>query len=546
MANLIASEHGSFWKKIVFCILTILVPISIVALHHGGPTWDEILDFEGVNGAFWHGVNTIKGLNPSLQSITFDLEYFGNATRWITYLFWRFTHTPLWESFSGISRTSYVLSSGYITLNHLNAIFFGFLGLVFTGLLAQLLSGKKAAVISICLLMALPAWLGHSWMNSKDIPFATSYLLYTLSSTLIINLHLFPRTASYWRRLPFVLKLTSVALLAGSRISSIPFLVISEAVFVAILINLNARKSLLPFILTFFAGLAFALFLTPQGWSDPFGYPFEAISFISSRQSVDSPAQVFFYIGVNLFETIPLVLLLGIVLLLLKLASFGLTRDRFLLHTPLLLQLLLVPALLILTMKTVYSELRHIMFIYPAITIFSASGYCWAISASRRNHRALSKIILGSFAILYVFLASESLLLTPYQYVYKSELARISSPKDLLRRDYWGYSFYETMRSCMKNLECSGLAAGAQNFEVVQSAWNPDLAAASSELIFGPSNFKKPTDPSNPLSVLYSDDLPDKCVSSVTTRRYVLFPQPASAHITGVAACQAGSILLRD
>lgn len=543
MSKPLISEHRSFWKKIILGISTILAPISIVALHHGGPTWDELLDFEGANGAFWHGINTIKGIEPSIHSITFDLEYYGNATRWITYLFWRFTHTPLWESFSGISRSAYVMSSGYITLNHVNAIFFGFLGVVLTGLIAQLLSGKKVALLSVLLLMALPTWLGHSWMNSKDIPFASSYLLYTLASTLVIHHQLFPHTTPCRPRLPYALKIIAVALIAGSRIGSLPFLIISEALFAAILIK--ARKSLLPFILSFLLGLGLALLLTPQGWLDPLGYPFEAISFIASRQHVGSSSQVFHYILVNLYETIPLVLLLGIAFLLLRLTTGGLTRKRLLVYVPLLMQLLLVPALLVLTKKTVYSELRHIIFIYPAIVIFSASGYCWAISSSVRS-RALQNLVLSAFVVLYVGLASENLLLTPYQYVYKSELARLSDPTDLLRRDYWGFSFNETIRSCMKSPECSRLAAVAQKFDIVQSAWNPDLAAATSELIFGPQHLLKPTNELTPLSVLYSDDLPDKCVSSVTTRRLVLFPRPSLNHITGVAACEAGSTLYRD
>ena len=89
------NSSRSLWFAIVLAIVFFL--FAIPAFMLGGVTWDEIFDFEGVNGAFWHGINTVKGLKPDLSTITFDLEYFGNATRWPTYFTWRFLGTTPWE-----------------------------------------------------------------------------------------------------------------------------------------------------------------------------------------------------------------------------------------------------------------------------------------------------------------------------------------------------------------------------------------------------------------------------------------------------------------
>ena len=177
----------SLWP--FFLLVTAFMLLAVPAFMLGGVTWDELFDFEGVNGAFWHGINTIKGLNPDLSTITFDLEYFGNATRWPTYFFWRLLATTPWESFSGLSRTATILSGSYVGLNHLNAAIFGFLGIALVSLIGGQLGGRRLALLSAIFMALLPTWLGHSWMNSKDIPFATSYLTYTYGSVLLLARH---------------------------------------------------------------------------------------------------------------------------------------------------------------------------------------------------------------------------------------------------------------------------------------------------------------------------------------------------------------------
>ena len=136
----------SLWP--FFLVATAFMLLAVPAFMLGGVTWDELFDFEGVNGAFWHGINTIKGLNPDISTITFDLEYFGNATRWPTYFFWRLLVTTPWESFSGLSRTVTILSGSYVGLNHLNAAIFGLLGIALVSLIGGQLGGRRLALLS--------------------------------------------------------------------------------------------------------------------------------------------------------------------------------------------------------------------------------------------------------------------------------------------------------------------------------------------------------------------------------------------------------------
>ncbi|MEG2071307.1 MAG: hypothetical protein RR034_08045, partial [Bacteroidales bacterium] len=62
------------------------------------------------------------------------------------------------------------------TSRHIFNSFFGWLSILFVGLIAYLIGGWRAGVISMVLLFLSPRFLGHSYNNPKDIPFAASII----------------------------------------------------------------------------------------------------------------------------------------------------------------------------------------------------------------------------------------------------------------------------------------------------------------------------------------------------------------------------------
>ncbi|MFM8606014.1 MAG: hypothetical protein ACKOBY_10930 [Cyanobium sp.] len=229
--------------------------LAVHSLSVGGVTWDELFDFEGVNGAFWHGINWLKGTRPELSSITFDLEWYGNATRWPTYLLWRLLMSEPWERITSLSRAQIVLGSSYVALNHLNAMVFALLGIGLTGVLGTRLGGRRVGLLAAGLLLLLPAWLGHGWINSKDIPMAASYLLYTLGSTLLLR----------GDRGGGPLRVVGIGLMTGSRVSSLAFIAIGEAVL-SVWLGRQAPRRWLG---SLGGGLLMGFLLTPQAWGIP-------------------------------------------------------------------------------------------------------------------------------------------------------------------------------------------------------------------------------------------------------------------------------------
>lgn len=65
----------------------------------------------------------------------------------------------------------------YHTVRHLFNALFGFLALLYTGLLARLLGGWRMGILALVLLFFSPRFLGHSLMNPKDIPFAAGFIV---------------------------------------------------------------------------------------------------------------------------------------------------------------------------------------------------------------------------------------------------------------------------------------------------------------------------------------------------------------------------------
>ena len=476
-------------------ILFAYVILAVNSLCIGGVTWDEILDFEGVNGAFWHAINTLKGATPDYKTITYDLEYYGNFFRWPVYIFWRLIQVAPWENLSGLPRSSYLLASGYVGLNHLSSILFG-LGSAFLLYRLALVLQPSARFLAPALLLSLPVWIGHSWFNSKDVPLAFAYITYTYGSTLTIQSYRpssqGPRPLSHLRsysaylRGNYVLALRTfgIAALVGSRLGMLPFVVISELIFLILNPTIRQLKSCAS---AFGLGVFLAYLATPQAWASPIVYLKDTLDHYATRSSGGTSTETAFYISHHLFETLPLVLLIGILVFLL---SFKRVADptTYLEYVPIALQGLLAPLLLIIAGKSLYNELRQILFVYPSYVFFASIGIASLVPDRRSFFGSVlpvfpvRRIVLFLLSVCWIVLWLDNIMISPYQYVYRSELARILNPSVSLNSDYWGFSVREVLGKCFRSEDCS---YALRRFPVVRNgwSWNPDLVDAVAFLV---------------------------------------------------------------
>jgi hypothetical protein len=177
---------------------------------------------------------------------------------------------------------------------------------------------------------------------------------------------------------------------------------------------------------------------------------------------------------------------------------------------PTLLQLLIPPVLLILGGKSVYNELRHLLMIQPPLCVLAGLGYSQALAAlprsqavgrgsepaiqgppAARSRIGVPNLLLRSLLLLAaaatVILSLELLLLSPYQYTYRSDLARLLEGRGAapLRSDYWGFSGRETLVGCLKHQPCADRLARLP-LQVDGHSFNPELITALVDLLRPP------------------------------------------------------------
>ena len=136
--------------------------------------------------------------------------------------------------------------------------------------------------------------------------------------------------------------------------------------------------------------------------------------------------------------------------------------------------------------------------------------------------------------MLILVLALENVSLAPYQYIYRSDLARLLTPGQSVHRDYWGFSVRESTSRCLKDSQCSSLMSQVP-YDLRSGDWNSDLFNGLRELL-------------QPLPIIAAQSSPtslqlqispsrDSCKSLVETTRIVLFPTPKSQLVSRVASC---------
>ena len=135
---------------------------------------------------------------------------------------------------------------------------------------------------------------------------------------------------------------------------------------------------------------------------------------------------------------------------------------------------------------------------------------------------------------LFVLLLVENVFLSPFQYLYRSELARILEPGNSLHRDYWGFSSRETTARCLKDEQCSSLIAQVP-YQLRKGDWNPDLFYGLRELLQSPRVIDAGS--SDVRLQLQIAPARDSCRGLVETTRTVLFPSPKQSLISRVADC---------
>ena len=173
--------------------------------------------------------------------------------------------------------------------------------------------------------------------------------------------------------------------------------------------------------------------------------------------------------------------------------------------------------------------------IEPPLGVLGGLGYARALTALRggegRAPRRLIRAVLAQAGVATAVLILELLLLSPYHYTYRRDLARLlgGSGAPPLRQDYWGFSGRDTLSRCLKQPACA-TAFAQLPLKVDGASFNPDLINASADLL-------RPPPPPGPGGTLLISTNPQTLAAPevlAATERLTLLPRPRRTPLSGI------------
>ena len=450
---------------VFYLSLGLYVALGLSAILTNAISYDEPVDYHGTTGHLWHAYQVLSYKSPDYSGIFSNTEYYGVIGRLPGYLLF-FFHRYLFfgsGSFEQIVNTNLVdwHLTGFVQASHFANL------LIFLALV--LLSMKVAHRYKLCnpwlvglTVLTLPVLIGHSFMNTKDIPTTAIYTLFTCC--LIQYSQITKKAFAWW---------------AGSAITG-GFLISTKVVFfppvvLSLIISqclqnylaqseLLIPRSLLRYTLpqVILAVISFYL-VTPPAWLEPVRYFNEAFNLFSNFDQGggctyllarefclgSSHHGTLFYILLWISSHIPLITIVGLIAFfssffrgtLLRVCSEQRKAKVLSIYLLLLLQVLLVPCLAIIGKSNLYDADRHFLFIYPPMMILASVGLEQILAYSQNKKRSQIFLNLGFGSLLLSIC-----LLHPYQYVFANEIVSPFTSNKNTSLDYWAFSATEAVQ----------------------------------------------------------------------------------------------------
>ncbi len=349
---------------IFLCILPfVLLPLLSI---DAGISADEPVHYVQAENVYRYFATHGEDLTAINTPITF-LKYYGQSIDNFSYLVNRFLG----------------LDEPYLTRHLINALA-GALTVLFTGLLAMELAGYGAGILAIIFLLLSPVFLGHTYNNLKDIPFALGYLVSVFY--LLKWIRLLPEIRYRY--------LAGIALGAGFAMSVrigglvlIP-IIVTFTLWQAWVRRPTEKPALRKYALVGIVALGITLLLAsaagilnwPYGLQSPVRHSLESLKqmthyIVNIRQLFEgeiywSQSLPWYYAPKYFLLVSPAIILAGIPLcvpLYKKLGLIVFSLIVFCAFFPLFWVVLLH--------SNLYGNIRHLLFIYPFLVILSACGW---------------------------------------------------------------------------------------------------------------------------------------------------------------------------
>lgn len=338
-------------------------------------------------------------------------------------------------------------------MRHLLCHLFFILGCALLAMLVYRLFGMKSlALIAYLLLYCSPRFFGHSFVNSKDIPFMVGVIAFLNASQYYVD-------KRHLKSL--VLLVLSAALIINLRIMGVLIIAPMGVLLIIEAIKKNHHASRKHFIYAILALPVLVILMWPYLWPNPSLKFYESINNMRAfrwngdllylGETLDVHDKPWHYlpvwIGMTLSPTL-LVLTISGLIYYCRVRIWRL-KDVFKLNNHTALDLsaylaIIVPIGAIITKADIFDGWRHMYFITPGFIILGMY-FLFKLSKTAKTLRVVSNALVGTGLILTMF---QMILIHPYQHVYFNQLVPKEDNKlfERMELDYWGTSYGEALR----------------------------------------------------------------------------------------------------
>ena len=475
---------------------------AVLSVGRAGIGWDAPIDVN--SAAQVQSVASDASLEEAYEQVTRTDEFYGiliaqmadTAHSWIT---------GSSQTLEASNLATYRWQAGVTVVIAISGA--GSLGLA----VGRALRSPIAGAFAWALTMTTPVYLGSSHVNFKDIPVAAGLSL--ISSGLIMSRIGRPRER--WVA-GITLTTTGTIVALGVRVATWPLILammLGSVVVYAILAKRRQQQigGLNPTLVSVICAISLAaMFL----WvSNPFArlnmprwlldsvavmsnYPIDQIVRVAGSDYAATQLP-WWYLPAWLLAQLPVLTIVALVWTVicvvasLAILQWAVPRGRLLVLTPLFIQGLVLPLAIVGSGSVVYDALRHLLFMFPALTALAAIGVATIENMSSDRTALVSMVALSAASAVVIASVWASVRWMPYSYAFINPIAGWDGSERDWELDYWGVTAIEGVRLLQEaGYPAAAVQPTASTSDIVGGMWR-DQARTTAPNGYGLYVFKR-------------------------------------------------------
>lgn len=437
----IQNRESSIYRLLFFIVAIALMFAMPILSRDAGISGDEMVNYDHAKLVYDYYAKGDKSavdprVNPKLNSTL--LQYYGQSFDNLTYFVNKITKTD----------------SPFESRHMMNSLV-GWLIILISGLLLSHIAGWRAALIGMLLLFVSPRFLGHSYNNPKDIPFAFAYLFS------IFQMILWTKELPKIKIKRVIWIILGIAMAISVRIGG---LMLVAFLFMIVGLWYITSRPLKDFFtgkylsggfkyIFILSGISIAAFLVgiilwPYAIESPIKHSKESLDIMTNfsvgirqlfnGENIWSDRAPWDYLPKYIFMTIPIVVILGLGLFIVLIKKVLKTSNELVVFV--IAFAFFFPVFYIIYQKSnVYGGWRHVLFVYPFLVMAAALGFEGLIRLFKNKFIKIGvMVILGGLMFLPVKHIAKN---HPHEYVYYNELAGgVEKSYGFYEMDYYFHS----------------------------------------------------------------------------------------------------------